>query len=307
MTIPRRRFEVQGHRGARGLFPENTLEGIAATIALGVDAIELDVAVTADGVAVLFHDVALNPDIVRDAAGWIAPPGALIRHLTAAELAGYDVGRLRPGSRTAARFAEQAAMDGARIPTLAAVLALTARAGVRADIELKTVPHAPEATVSPETMTEIVLATADAAGAAGLIDLRAFDWRIQRHARAIRPDVPLTWLTNRAATEAPLLWWDRALDGSAARTVAAAGGGTWAPEFRDLSREDVAEAHALGLRVAPWTVNAAADIARCLEWGADGVCTDRPDVARAVLQAAGMEMPARAVAVDIASCAAPSP
>jgi glycerophosphoryl diester phosphodiesterase len=299
---------VQGHRGARALFPENTVEGFRRAMALGVRAFELDVGVSADGAVVLSHDLALNPEITRGPDGaWLAGAGPLVRALTQVELAAFDVGRIRPGSAYAARFPDQAAIDGARIPTLAAVLALTARAGVRADIELKTVPHAPEATVSPETMTEIVLATADAAGAAGLIDLRAFDWRIQRHARAIRPDVPLTWLTNRAATEAPLLWWDRALDGSAARTVAAAGGGTWAPEFRDLSREDVAEAHALGLRVAPWTVNAAADIARCLEWGADGVCTDRPDVARAVLQAAGMEMPARAVAVDIASCAAPSP
>jgi glycerophosphoryl diester phosphodiesterase len=275
MSSSRRHFELQGHRGARGLFAENTLEGIAATIALGVDAIELDVAVTADDVAVLFHDVALNPDIVRDASGWIAPPGTPIRHLTVAQLAGYD----------------QAPRDGARIPTLAAALALTAQAGVRADVELKTLPHAPETTAPPAAMTQIVLATAAAAGAADLIDLRAFDWRIQRQAQAIRPDLRLTWLTNRAALDDPLLWWGRALEGSVPRTVAAAGGGTWAPEFCDLARDDVLEAHALGLRVVPWTVNAAADIARCIAWGADGVCTDRPDIARDVMRAAGLDAP----------------
>ena len=62
-------FDLQGHRGARGLFPENTLEGFAAAIALGVRAFELDVAVTRDGVVVLSHDPALNPDLTRGPDG----------------------------------------------------------------------------------------------------------------------------------------------------------------------------------------------------------------------------------------------
>ena len=69
-------FELQGHRGARGLFPENTLEGFVATVALGVDAIELDIAVTADLVPVVFHDVALNGDITRGPDGeWLRGRG----------------------------------------------------------------------------------------------------------------------------------------------------------------------------------------------------------------------------------------
>ncbi len=68
-----RRIDIQGHRGARALFPENTLEGFVAAAALGVDAFELDVGMTADGVVVVSHDPALNPDITRDASGaWLA-------------------------------------------------------------------------------------------------------------------------------------------------------------------------------------------------------------------------------------------
>ena len=75
---------VVGHRGARGLYPENTVAGFAGALALGVDALELDVGLTADGVVVMSHDPALNPNLTRDAAGaWLDGPGPLIRSLTA--------------------------------------------------------------------------------------------------------------------------------------------------------------------------------------------------------------------------------
>src|SRR3954452_25615833 len=80
-----RRLDLQGHRGARGLFPENTLEGFRAARALGVTAFELDVGMTADGVVVVSHDPALTPDISRDADGvWLHGRGPLIRSLTLA-------------------------------------------------------------------------------------------------------------------------------------------------------------------------------------------------------------------------------
>src|SRR4051794_18770412 len=100
-----RGFDLQGHRGARALFPENTLEGFAAALGIGVGAIELDVATTADGVVVVTHDLRLNPDLVRGPDGaWLAAPGPPVRSLTLAELRHYDVGRLRPGSDYAALY-----------------------------------------------------------------------------------------------------------------------------------------------------------------------------------------------------------
>jgi len=113
----RRAIDLQGHRGARGLFPENTLAGFSSALAIGIDSFELDVAVTADGVPVVSHDPALNPDLVRGPDGdWLAAPGPLIRSLRLAELAAYDVGRIRPGSAYASQFPDQTAYDGARIP-----------------------------------------------------------------------------------------------------------------------------------------------------------------------------------------------
>jgi glycerophosphoryl diester phosphodiesterase len=289
------KFELQGHRGARGLFPENTVGGFVSALALGVDAIELDVAVTADGVAVVFHDVALNGDIVRGPDGaWLGREGPLLRSLTLAELARYDVGRLRPGSHYAAVFPDQVPCDGARIPSLRAVFAATG--SVRIDAELKTLPDRPEATVSPAEMAERVLAVAAACGALGRLDVRSFDWRGLRHLRDRHPGVKLTFLTSAETVAQAALWWDgptpEAYGGSVQRAVAAvAAGGSWAPEHRELTQAQVDEARSLGVRVVPWTVNDPADMARLIAWGVDGICTDRPDLARQVMIRAGLPSP----------------
>jgi len=275
------RVELLGHRGARGLFPENTIEGFRAAMALGVRAFELDVGLTRDGVVVVHHDPALSPDIARAPhGGWLAPPGPLLQDLSFAELQRFDVGRIRPGSGYAARYPAQAPIDGARIPRLAEVLALDA--GARITIEMKTRPDRPDWTAPPERMAEAVAAVVDAAGAAARVAVSSFDWRGVRHMRRIRPGIARAWLTEpRTVRDAPT-WWDRAPPTADAvpDAVAAEGGGTWSPEHTGLMQAELDCAHALGLRVVPWTVNEPAAIARLLRWGVDGLITDRPDLAR---------------------------
>ncbi len=267
------RFELQGHRGARGLFAENTLSGFVAALSFGLDSIELDIAVTADDVAVVVHDPRLNPDLTRDATGtWLDGIGPSVRSLTMAQLATYDVGRMRPGSKPALANPEQQSADGAYVPTLAEVFVATERSGVRIDAELKTDPSTPDLTVSPEAMAAIVVAVADAAGARHRLAVRSFDWRGLAWMQAHHPDIPLAWLTEG--------------DQTPAMVAQAAGNGsiqpTWSPLHRTLERASIAQAHALGLRVVPWTVNEIADIARLVAWGVDGICTDRPDRAQGV-------------------------
>lgn len=277
-------MQVIGHRGARGLFPENTMEGFVRTIALGIGGIEIDVAMTADDVPVVTHDPALNPDIVRAGGAWLPGRGSLIRRLRLAELADFDVGRLRPGSLYAARHSAQVPQDGARIPTLAETLALP----VAFTVEIKTFPDDPQRSAAPEAIAEAVAAAADAAGAAGRIVVQSFDWRGPRHLRRLRPDLAYAWLTSAKTVAAARLWWDGKapadFGGSVPRAVAAEGGRIWSPAFGDLTRDLLAEAHDLGLRVIPWTVNRPADIGRLARWGVDGLITDRPDVARAMLR-----------------------
>lgn len=105
---PAQAFDLQGHRGARGLAPENTLAAFERALAEGVTTLELDVGLSADDVPVVLHDPALPPDMARGADGrWLTAPTPLLRRLTLAELQAYDVGRARPGSATARAFPKQ--------------------------------------------------------------------------------------------------------------------------------------------------------------------------------------------------------
>ena len=108
--------------------PENTLAGFARALSIGVTTLELDIGLSRDGVVVVAHDPALNPDITRGPDGqYLAGPGPTIAALTLAEIKRYDVGRIKPGTRYSELFAEQQPVDGARIPTLAEVFDLVRR------------------------------------------------------------------------------------------------------------------------------------------------------------------------------------
>ena len=155
-------FDLQGHRGARGLRPENTLAGFEFALELGVSTLELDCAITADGVVVVSHDPVLNPDHTRDEQGrFLDSAGPPIATLTWEQLQRYDVGRLRPGTSYAARFPDQQAVDGERIPRLADVFALARSRGdadVRFNVETKLSPDQPGLTVPPEPFAQAVVA-----------------------------------------------------------------------------------------------------------------------------------------------------
>jgi len=104
-AAPAGAFDLQGHRGARGLAPENTLPAFATALSIGVSTLELDLAMTRDDVLVVSHDSILNPDHTRGPDGaFLATTGPAIRSLTLAEVKRYDVGRLKPGTRYAASF-----------------------------------------------------------------------------------------------------------------------------------------------------------------------------------------------------------
>ena len=302
-------LDLQGHRGARGLWPENTLAGFARTIELGVSAMELDCAVTRDGVVVVTHDPHLNPDCTRDARGrFLESAGPAIYALTYAQLQTYDVGRLRPGSAYAARFPQQQPMDGERIPRLADVLTLVrARGGarVRVAIEVKTFPEQPELTPAPEPFVQAVRLDVERTRASALIAVLAFDWRVLSVARQLMPQIGTVALTEQQPDEDTVRLgsptpspWLGGLDpadygGSIARLVKATGAGTWGPNYLDLDASRVEQAHALGLRVVPYTVNEPSDMEQMLAINVDGMISDRPDVLRALLERRGMPVPAR--------------
>jgi glycerophosphoryl diester phosphodiesterase len=302
-------FDLQGHRGARGLWPENTLAGFVHALELGVCGVELDCAVTRDGVVVVTHDPELNPDCTRDAHGrFLASAGPPVCALTYAQLQSYDVGRLRPGSAYAARFPAQQPVDGERIPRLLEVLSLVrthGRGRVRVGIEIKTFPEQPERTLAPQPFAAAVRGDIERAGAANMVAVMAFDWRVLRAAQGLMPQVPTVALTEQQPGEdtvrigaARVSPWLGGLDPSDFRNsltalVKASGAGTWGPDYLDLDAQVVEQARALGLRVVPWTVNRRTDMERMLAFDVDGMITDRPDLLRALLEERGMAVPPR--------------
>ncbi|WP_298833755.1 glycerophosphodiester phosphodiesterase [uncultured Piscinibacter sp.] len=294
-------FDLQGHRGARGLAPENTLAAFERALEIGVSTLETDLHLSADGVLVLHHDAALNADQTRDAQGeWIVAPTPRLKELTLAQLRRYDVGRLRPGSRSAAGFPSQRPHDGQRIPTLAAAFGLVKERGaddVRFNLEVKMHPGRPDDRPPWEAIVDALLAELKSSGMAGRVTVQGFDWRALQRVQQLAPELPTAYLSSQSPrfdTIADGAWTAglRLADhGSVPRMVKAAGGTIWSPNFIDLSEELVHEAHALGLRVLPWTVNEGADMERLIAWGVDGLITDYPDRARAALRASGLPLP----------------
>ena len=305
MPTATQHFDLEAHRGGRGLAPENTLAAFSNAVDMGVTTLELDIGLTSDGVVVISHDTSLNPDHTRDASGaWLAPrSGAAIRSLTLAQLQTYDVGRLNPASNYGKQFALQIPRDGERIPTLASLFAQVQARGaeaatVRFNIETKIDPSKPDETAAPEPMVRALLAEIDKANMAGRVTIQSFDWRTLTLVGKLAPQMPRAYLTTPRTLKDSR--WTDGLDAASfasvpqmvrAASANAPGPVVWSPAFADLTPEVIREAHKLGLKVLPWTVNQRADMQRLMDWGADGIITDYPDILRDLMRERGLSLP----------------
>lgn len=292
-------LDLQGHRGARGLLPENTLPSFQRAIELGVTTLELDIAITGDGVLVISHDPLLNPDITRDAAGrFLEKRGPSIHSMTWAQLQTYDVGRIKPGTDYARQFPDQQSLDGTRIPRLVDLFDLVKRSGddkIRFAIETKVTPDNADETPMPEPFARAVVDEIRKAGMAGRSQILSFDWRTLQVVQKIAPEIPTVYLSiqrrfdNIGAGRGGESLWTAGFQfrehGSVPKMIKAAGGHTWSVFFNDLDADKLKEAHALGLKVLVWTVNDPSVMGRMIDHGVDGIITDRPDLARKLLEA----------------------
>ncbi len=304
------RFDLQGHRGARGLAPENTLPAFARAMQCGVTTLELDTAISHDGIVVVAHDRRLNSDITRDTGGrWLKAPTPAIHSLSFAELTRFDVGRIDPGSPYFQRFPGQLVIDGTRMPRLADVFELVKRSGnrqVQFNIETKLSPHHPQDTPTPEAFAGALIQVIAEADVTARVIIQSFDWRTLRITRALEPRLRVSYLSSRQQPGATIVEgedsaWTDGIDTSGLRSepemIAVAtrsapresGAIIWSPHFADLSAGNLAEAHALGFSVIPWTLNDPEEITRAVAMGVDGLITDYPDRARIVL--ADMHIP----------------
>jgi len=300
-----RSVDLQGHRGARWHRAENTIEGFELALQMGARTLELDVVATRDDVLVISHDPALNPDITRDAQGrFLDSTGPDIIRLDWAQLASYDVGRIKPGSRYAQTFAEQQGRDGLRIPRLKDLFALVAqwgRADVRFAIETKITPHSSHQTPSPERFVGLLMQEVLSAGLQDRVQILSFDWRTLAVLRERYPQIDRVHITaqlpsidNLQIRSGQDSAWTAGVQyrqhRSVPRMIAAAGGTHWSSFWRELNAAVIREAQDLGLKVLAWTVNDREVMHRLLDWGIDGLVTDRPDLGAEVLRARGLRI-----------------
>lgn len=290
--------DLHGHRGARGLSPENSIAGFRRAIEIGVDCLELDVGMSSDGKIVISHDRRLNRDLVRRGGQWVSDAVPL-NGLSSLELRTLDIGRIKPGSDYAARFPGQVPLDGETMPMLSDLLALPDLNGMSRpcfNIEIKTSPDDPGSTFAPERISRRLVQTLDAAGRRSNAMVQSFDWRSLVFLKKFAPDIPLVFLSAEQSWgdtlqvgEAGASPWTAGIDiddfeGSAPRAVKHLGGTVWSPYFRELTREALDLAHALGLKVVVWTVNSEDDMRRLIAMGVDGIITDYPDRAARVME-----------------------
>jgi glycerophosphoryl diester phosphodiesterase len=302
-------LDAQGHRGARGHLPENTLASFARALTIGVNTLELDVGVTRDGIVIVIHNPRLEPETTRDSEGnWLTETGPAIRTLTLDQIKTFDVGGIKPGTRYSERFPHQLGVDGARIPTLEEVMLLVKRSGnesVRLNIETKLKPMDADLFPEPEEFVEAVLNVARKQDFIQRITIQSFDWRTLQETQRQAPTVPTSYLTVQQN------WYDNlhsdgpdpspwtagydinSFDGSIPHMIKAASGHIWSSYYREVSSGTVKQAHDLGLEVKVWTVNEVTQMEALIDMGVDGIITDYPDRLREVLQQQGMQTPAQ--------------
>jgi glycerophosphoryl diester phosphodiesterase len=307
-------FDLQGHRGARGLKPENTLPAFEVAFDLGATSIETDVHLTRDGVPVLLHDPTISARLCRVLPGSMAPDPAsqpLVSTLSLTQLRGYradrnpDPGRFAHQDATvtpvAQLFAERAGMDAYALPTLSDLFGfaqayageLGAAAGktgmqrqragqVQFDVELKRVPFYPQWIGdpfdgrAPGLLEERVVQQVREADMVDRTRVRSFDHRAVWAVRQLEPRLTTAVLIAETAPVAP------------AQLACQAGALIYCPDFRFLDLAQVHQLQVEGIRVLPWTVNEAADWLRLLDWGVDGITTDYPDQLAALLSKRGI-------------------
>ena len=290
-------FITQGHRGARGLLPENTLDSFRCAFDAGMDRVEVDLNLTRDLELIVFHDESTHPDLVRREGQWLTRHRAWYG-MDYAEVKQLDVGRIRPGSDYAARFPQQKPVDGAPIPRLADIACLLndpAWADKCITLEVKCAPDALAPRPEPVRYSECIVEEIHRLQLANRVTVQSFNWDIIREVKRLDPQLALGCLSSeipdfdtigRQATGESL--WTAGLAPadfgfSVPKMVKAMGVQYWSSEYRDLNPQNIAEAHALGLEVHAWTVNDPDSMKQLLQWSVDSIISDYPNRLQSVV------------------------
>jgi glycerophosphoryl diester phosphodiesterase len=262
-NVKNREIEVQGHRGCRGVLPENTLPAFAAAIEAGVDVLELDCLLTSDGHVVIYHDFHIDPKLVCYANGAKAP-AALIHSLTLAEIKKLDCGKSNP------LFPKQRAVLGTALPTLQELFTLIKTSNspyaqtIRLNLEIKRDSLHPDYTASPALMAKTIINLVRKNNLQERVYYSSFDFESLQAVRKIDPQASIAFLKegnlNFMVETATLLQTQIV-----------------SPEHILISNAEYVHAlKALGFKVIVWTVNEQKRWQELIHMGVDGIITDFP-------------------------------
>jgi glycerophosphoryl diester phosphodiesterase len=271
--ITPRRPEIHGHRGCRGLLPENTLPAFLHALELGVDVLELDVVISADEQVVISHEPWLAARLGRGPTGERLDPqheqAYNLYHLPYATIRQCVVGEWpHPNFPTQQPCTTYRPLLREMLHTVETACQRLVRLPVRYSIELKSTPAGDGVFHPvPTRFVELVLAEVQAAAVQARTTLLSFDARILQAARQQAPAQALCLLNETPASVAELFDQLGFVPD------------VFGPDYQLLSPALIQELSATypQVRVVPWTVNELPDLQQALTWGVSGITTDYPD------------------------------
>ena len=265
-------FDSQGHRGARGLAPENTWPAMKVALDLGVRTLEMDVVISRDRKVVLSHDAYLNPDITTgpDGQGIAKTPHMSLFQMDYAEISRYDVG-LKPYARfpRQQRVAVTKPLLSDLLDQVAAYMQTSRRPLPFFNIETKLSPAGDQTSNPPPAeFVELLMQVIREKGVEDRVIIQSFDFRTLTYLHQAYPKIRTAMLLE--ATD------KRTLE----EQLQAAGfqPNIYSPEHSMVTEQLIRACHERHMQIIPWTVNDAARIRELRSMGVDGVISDYPDL-----------------------------
>ena len=267
-------IDVQGHRGCRGLLPENTIPAFVKALDLGVSTLELDVVMSGDGKVVVSHEAILNPEICLSPAGKPIQKNEVFNlfHMPYAEIAKCDCGSL--GNP---KFSEQERVKAAKpllVDVLQAVKQRCAEKGLalpKFNVEIKSkaeyvfLYHPPIS-----EFADAVVAVLTGELNSDQFNIQSFDVLTLQYMHAVYPETKLAYLVEDVGFRTP-----QQIDAELEKLGFTPA--IYSCYYQMLSGETVAYLHQKNIEVIPWTVNETQDLQAMLNLGVDGIITDYPD------------------------------
>ncbi|AKC37694.1 putative glycerophosphoryl diester phosphodiesterase precursor (GlpQ) [Mycolicibacterium phlei] len=303
-------FDLQAHRGGRGETTEESLRAFAKALELGVSTLELDIVISKDHKPMVWHDPVIDSakcsDTVPVTPGDPQFPyvGKLVKDLTSDQLRSLDCGKLLKD------FPQAEVVKNDRIALLPEVFALadSYHADVRYNIETKVEAAEPQKSAEPQVFVDVILGAIRSAGKVDKVEIQSFDWRTLPMTKRAEPAIPLVALWDET-TWYPGSPWLGGVDPAVvkdpidgAKQIGATilspgytvpyGGKVGDPGFTLVAdKKFIEKAHALGLKVIPWTINDAETMKAQIDAGADGIISDYPTTLRKALAEKGLALP----------------